>query len=131
MLAAIANCRTSDGRCLLPGALMLLAFHVLVIGSGAIGRVQPIGQLVFALSVASVTLSSVLLMALTGGIHLPERAREIGLLAAVPLFATGMGALTLGLAGDFFVVATQLSRSTISSDFLAGVVLLLVYAPWL
>jgi hypothetical protein len=130
-LAAVVNGRTKDALYLLPGALILLAFHILVIWSGAIGRVQPTSQPVFALSLASVALSSLLFAVLARGTPLRTHRLDSGLRAAVLLFTTGMGAMALGLAGDFFVLGTQLSRSPTAGELLAGLVLLLLYAPWL
>lgn len=130
-LAGIVKSRRTDGAWLLPGALILLGFHILVIQSGALGRVQPIGQLVFALSLASVALSSILFAVLVRRTHARASRIQSGVRAAVLLFSTGMGALALGLGGDFFVLGTQLSRSLTTGELLAGLVLLLLYTPWL
>ncbi len=129
-LAAIVKARRIDGASLLPGALALLGFHILVVGSGALGRVQPIGQLVLAVSLASVAVSSILFAVPVLRAQVLHRV-EGGLRAAVLLFAAGMAALAIGLGGDFFVLGTQLTRSTTAGELLAGVVLVLVYAPWL
>jgi len=130
-LLAIVNGRTRDAVYLLPGALILLAFHILLIWSGAIGRVPPASQLAFALSLASAALSSLLFAILACGSPLPSHRLDSRMRAAVLLFATGMGALTFGLMGDFFVLGTHLSRSPTAGELLAGLVVLLLYAPWL
>jgi hypothetical protein len=124
--------RTREGTDLLPGALVLLGYHVLAVRSGGPSHLLPLVQIVFVASLLSVTVS-VLLLALLGVraslAHQGQRARQ--LLQASVLAAAGRGALSAALAGDLFVVAARLTGSVDVGALAGAVLLVLIYMPWL
>jgi hypothetical protein len=124
--------RTREGAELLPGALVLLGYHLLVLRAGGLSRLLPLAQLVFGASLVTITLS-VLLLALSLGVRSslpPETRRSRRLLQARALATAGPAALSAALAGDFFVVAARLTGSPDAGAVAGAVVLVLIYVPW-
>jgi hypothetical protein len=118
---------------LLPGALVLLGYHLLTLRSGGPGRLQPVEQLIFGASLATAALSVVLLgllMAVRARLRRTPQRRRL-LLQAKLLVLTGLAALSAALAGDFFVVTARLSGSPDQGALAGALLLLLLYVPWL
>jgi hypothetical protein len=117
---------------LLPGAVVLLGYHVLTVRSGGPGHLQALQQVIFGVSLASVIIS-VVLLALLAGVRASlsrETRRERQLLQANVLATAGLGTLSAGLAGDLFVAAATLTGSPDVGALAGAVLLVLIYVPW-
>ena len=124
--------RTRQGAHLLPGALVLLGYHLLAVRSGGPSRLLPLAQIIFGASLLSVT-ACVLVFALLLGVRagLPRETRqERRLLQANILAAAGLGTLSAALAGDFFVVVATLTGAPDLGALAGAVLLVLIYVPW-
>ena len=118
---------------LLPGALMLLAFQLFAARSGALNRLQPPEQAVFAVSLVSIAVSIVVLAVVAARRGIADNARDHQRQTelATALLLTGVGALGGALAGDYFVAATTLTGSPGFGGMLGATILLLICVPWL
>src|SRR5215469_764544 len=88
---------------LLPGALLLLGYHALVIRSGGPSQLPVVVQIVFGASVLCATVSVLMLAFLIGARTERHVRSQRRLLQVNVLAAAGMTALAAALAGDFFV----------------------------
>jgi hypothetical protein len=117
-----------DGALLLPGALLLLVVHVLILHSQATGHIEWLPQPTFALSTAAATLSAFEFALLTGRMlrrSLPDEARPHD---ATLIFNIGWLALAAALVGDAVVVVAGSDGSLIGYVCVAVLLTLMAIA---
>ena len=116
---------------LLPGAVTLFGFQLFVDRSGALPHLQPNEQAVLAISLVSIVVSVALLAIVVFGRDVAEDdqrgMRKAELTTA--LLLAGIGALAGTLAGDYFVIGTQLTGLPGVGGLAGAAVLLLVCVP--
>jgi Family of unknown function (DUF6328) len=122
----------TEARVVLPGVQALLGFQLIGVLTQAFEKLPWSSKLVHAASLACLTLAVVLLIAPAAYHRIvfagqdTEEVHSVGsrfiFLATIPL--------ALGLAGDIYVVITEITTSAIVGALLASAVLMLLVGLW-
>jgi hypothetical protein len=118
---------------LAPGAVLLLAFQIVALETGALDRLLAPERVAFVASGLSVALSILLLLVVIRRRALPAAVDQQGRRVdqARAMFLAGVGALAGALGADVFVATTRLTGSSGLGGLLGAAVLLAVSVPWL
>ena len=122
----------TEARVILPGVQALLGFQLLSVLTSAFEKLPAGSKLLHAASLACLTVAIVLLIAPAAYHRIvfagqdTEEVHSVGsrfiALATVPF--------ALGLAGDIYVVMTEITASAITGALLAGAALMLLVGLW-
>jgi Family of unknown function (DUF6328) len=122
----------TEARVILPGVQALLGFQLVSVLTQSFGNLPPTSKLLHAASLACLTVAIVLLIAPAAYHRIvfagqdTEEVHSVGsrfiALATIPL--------ALGLAGDLYVVLTEITGSAITGALLAGAALMLLVGLW-